>query len=59
MCIRDSGKTARAVSKGSNKLATRMGESYDEIAHLYESNLFSIEEIENVILEKEKENAKL
>ena len=53
------GKTARAVSKGSNKLATRMGESYDEIAHLYESNLFSIEEIENVILEKEKENAKL
>ena len=53
------GKTARAVSKGSNKLATRMGESYDEIAHLYESNLFSIEEIENVILEKEKEDAKL
>ena len=53
------GKTARAVSKGSNKLATRMGESYDEIAHLYESNLFSIEEIENVILEKEKENDKL
>ena len=53
------GKTARAVSKGSNKLATRMGESYDEIAHLYESNLFSIEEIENVILEKEKENAKI
>ncbi len=53
------GKTARAVSKGSNKLATRMGESYDEIAHLYESNLFSIEEIENVILEKEKADAKL
>ena len=53
------GKTARAVSKGSNKLATRLGESYDEIAHLYESDLFSIEEIENVILEKEKENAKL
>ena len=53
------GKTARAVSKGSNKLATRLGESYDEIAHLYESDLFSIEEIENVILEKEKENDKL
>ena len=53
------GKTARAVSKGSNKLATRLGESYDEIAHLYESDLFSIEEIEYVILEKEKENAKL
>ena len=53
------GKTARAVSKGSNKLATRLGESYDEIAHLYESDLFSIEEIENVIVEKEKENAKL
>ena len=45
------GKTARAVSSGSNKLASRLGEDYDQIAHLYESGLFSIEEIENVIEE--------
>ena len=43
------GKTARAVSSGSGKLAKRLGENYDEIAHLYESGLFSIEEIENVM----------
>jgi len=45
------GKTARAVSSGSGKLAKRLGEDYDQIAHLYESGLFSIEEIENVIEE--------
>jgi hypothetical protein len=45
------GKTARAVSSGSGKLASRLGEDYDQIAHLYESGLFSIEEIENVIEE--------
>ena len=45
------GKTARAVSKGSGKLASRLGEDYDRIAHLYESGLFSIQEIESVIEE--------
>jgi len=49
------GKTARAVSSGSGKLAKRLGEDYDRIAHLYESGLFSIEEIENVIEEGYKE----
>jgi len=49
------GKTARVVSKGSDKLAKRLGEDYDQIAHLYESGLFSIEEIENVIEEGYKE----
>lgn len=49
------GKTARAVSSGSGKLAKRLGEEYDQIAHLYESGLFSIEEIENVIEEGYKE----
>ena len=43
------GKTARVVSKGSDKLAKRLGENYDEIAHLYESGLFTLEEIENVM----------
>ena len=45
------GKTARAVSGGSDKLAKRLGEDYDKIAHLYESGLFSLEEIESVIEE--------
>ena len=49
------GKTARAVSSGSGKLASRLGEDYDQIAHLYESGLFSIQEIENVIEEGYKE----
>ena len=49
------GKTARAVSKGSGALAKRLGENYDEIAHLYESGLFTIQEIENVIEEGYKE----
>ena len=49
------GKTARAVSTGSNKLAKRLGEDYEQIAHLYESGLFSIQEIENVIEEGYKE----
>ena len=57
------GKTARAVSSGSDKLAKRMNEDYDKIAHLHESGLFTIEEIENVIeegykpIDKKKENA--
>ena len=57
------GKTSRAISKGSDKLAKRLGEDYDRIAHLYESGLFSIEEIENVIeegykpIDKKKETA--
>ena len=49
------GKTARAVSSGSDKLAKRLGEDYEQIAHLYESGLFSIQEIENVIEEGYKE----
>ena len=49
------GKTARVVSKGSDKLAKRLGEDYEQIAHLYESGLFSIQEIENVIEEGYKE----
>ena len=49
------GKTARVVSKGSDKLAKRLGEDYDQIAHLYESGLFTIQEIENVIEEGYKE----
>ena len=46
------GKTSRLVSKGSDKLAKRLGEEYDEIASLYESGLFTIEEIENIVEEK-------
>ncbi|WDS60956.1 hypothetical protein SBM1_00083 [Synechococcus phage S-BM1] len=49
------GKTARAVSSGSDKLAKRLGEDYDQIDHLYQSGLFSIQEIENVIEEGYKE----
>ncbi|WLW37266.1 hypothetical protein [Synechococcus phage S-RS29] len=48
------GKTARVVSSGSDKLAKRLGEEYEHIAHLYESGLFSMEEIENVIEERYK-----
>ena len=43
------GKTARAVSSGSDKLAKRLGEDYDQIADMYESGIFSIQEIENVV----------
>ena len=46
------GKTSRLVAKGSDKLAKRLGEEYDEIASLYESGLFTIEEIENIVEEK-------
>lgn len=49
------GKTARAVSSGSDKLAKRLGEDFDQIDHLYQSGLFSIQEIENVIEEGYKE----
>jgi len=48
------GKTARAVSSGSDKLAKRLGEDYEHIAHLYESGLFTMQEIENVIEERYK-----
>ena len=48
------GKTARVVSKGSGALAKRLGEDYETIAHLHESGLFSMEEIEAVVLESEK-----
>ena len=43
------GKTARVVSKGSDKLAKRLGEDYEQIADMYESGIFSIQEIENVV----------
>ena len=43
------GKTARVVSSGSDKLAKRLGEDYDQIADMYESGIFSIQEIENVV----------
>lgn len=45
------GKTSRLVSKGSDKLAKRLGEDYETISHLYESGLFEIFEIEKVIEE--------
>ena len=48
------GKTSRLISKGSDKLARRLGEDYEHIAHLYESGLFTMEEIENVIEERYK-----
>jgi hypothetical protein len=57
------GKTSRVVSKGSDKLAKRMGEEYDRIAHLHESGLFTIQEIESIIeegykpIDKKKETA--
>ncbi len=43
------GKTARVVSSGSDKLAKRLGEDYEQIADMYESGMFSIQEIENVV----------
>ena len=43
------GKTARVVSKGSDKLAKRLGEDYEQIADMYESGIFTIEEIESVV----------
>ena len=57
------GKTSRVVSKGSDKLAKRMGEEYDRIATLHESGLFTIQEIESIIeegykpIDKKKETA--
>ena len=43
------GKTSRLVSKGSDKLAKRLGEDYETISHLYESGLFELFEIEAVV----------
>ena len=43
------GKTSRLVSKGSDKLAKRLGEDYETISHLYESGLFQLFEIEAVV----------
>ena len=48
------GKTARLVSKGSDKLAKRLGEDFEHIDHLVESGLFSLDEISNVIEERYK-----
>jgi len=50
------GKTARLVSKGSDKVAKRLGEDFDQIESLIESGLFKWEEIEN-ILEHHKKDA--
>ena len=50
------GKTARLVSKGSDKVAKRLGEDFDQIESLVESGLFKWEEIEN-ILEHHKKDA--
>lgn len=43
------GKTARLVSKGSNALAKRLGENYEQIEHMMESGLFTMQEIESII----------
>ena len=43
------GKTSRLVSKGSDKLAKRLGEDFDQIESLIESGLFKWEEIENIL----------
>tara|TARA_B100001250_G_scaffold12894_1_gene11286 strand:+ start:1771 stop:3216 length:1446 start_codon:yes stop_codon:yes gene_type:complete len=51
------GKTSRLVAKGSDKLAKRLGEDYDEIAGLVESGLFTFDEIENVLDLDEKISA--
>ena len=48
------GKTSRLVSQGSGALARRLGEDYEKIDHLLESGLFEMHEIENIILEGEK-----
>jgi len=43
------GKTARLVSKGSNALANRLGENYEQIENMMESGLFTMQEIESII----------
>ncbi|AGG54210.1 cytidyltransferase [Synechococcus phage S-SSM4] len=50
------GKTARLVSKGSDKVAKKLGEDFDQIESLVESGLFKWDEIEN-ILEHHKKDA--
>ena len=50
------GKTARLVSKGSDKVAKKLGEDFDKIESLVESGLFKWDEIEN-ILEHHKKDA--
>ena len=59
------GKTSRLISKGSDKLASRLGEDFDRIDNLIESGLFEMHEIENIIVneatyggEKKKESKK-
>jgi hypothetical protein len=48
------GKTARLVSRGSEKLAKRLGENYEQIETMMESGLFTMSEIENVVCLDEK-----
>ena len=48
------GKTARLVARGSEKLAKRLGENYEQIETMMESGLFTMSEIENVVCLDEK-----
>lgn len=43
------GRTARVVSSGSDKLASRMGEDFEQIDSLIESGLFTWREIEDIV----------
>lgn len=43
------GRTARMVSSGSDKLANRMGEDFEQIDSLIESGLFTWTEIEDIV----------
>ena len=43
------GRTARMVSSGSDKLANRMGEDFEQIDSLIESGLFTWTEIEEIV----------
>ena len=43
------GRTARMVSSGSDKLANRLGEDFEQIDSLIESGLFTWTEIENIV----------
>ena len=43
------GRTARMVSSGSDKLANRLGEDFEQIDSLIESGLFTWTEIEDIV----------
>ena len=43
------GRTARMVSSGSDKLANKLGENYEQIDSLIESGLFTWTEIEEIV----------